>query len=74
MTTKVHPTRQDISAIKEDSDLMCSRKVAKELIDRLVRGVEPQTGDGRPFYIFAAEKRGVRIRLVRTLAPETTGS
>jgi hypothetical protein len=74
MATKVQSKRQDISSITEESDLMCSRKLARELIGQLLRGVEPQTGDSRPFYIFSIEKRVVRIRLVRTPAPATTGS
>jgi hypothetical protein len=74
MAIHLLPERQDIPAIAEDSDLICSRELARELIGRLASGMEPQTGDGRPFYIFSAEKRRVRIRLVRTPEPATTGS
>jgi len=53
-----------IPAIPEDTDLICSWKLARQLISHLESGLDAPAGG--PLYIFSAEKRRVRIRLVRT--------
>jgi hypothetical protein len=62
------PTKAYINlpATAEDRDLICSRQVARELMGRLASAVGPLNDDGRAFYVFAAEKQRVRIRLIRS--------
>jgi hypothetical protein len=48
-----------------ESHIVCSKKVAGPLIARLMNGSEIQEGSARPLYVFSAEKRQVRITIVR---------
>ena len=51
-------------ATSPESHIICSKKVAGQLIAKLMNGCELQDGF-LPLYVFAAEKQCVRITIVR---------
>jgi hypothetical protein len=48
----------------EESEFVCSRQLAQQLLTGLIQGSEAGDGDANPLYLFAAEKRGVRITVL----------
>jgi hypothetical protein len=47
-----------------ESDFLCSKQLARQLLARLIQGQESPDGVADPIYLFAAEKRGVRITVL----------
>jgi hypothetical protein len=51
--------------VPEESHFICSEGVARQLIGNLMNGSEMQDGGANPFYVFSAEKRRVRVTVLR---------
>lgn len=51
--------------VPEESHFVCSEGVARQLIGNLMNGSEMEDGGANPFYVFAAEKRRVRVTVFR---------
>jgi hypothetical protein len=51
--------------VPEESHFICSEGVARQLIGNLMNGSEMQEGGANPFYVFSAEKRRVRVTVLR---------
>ncbi len=47
--------------LPEESQFLCSPKVARQLIGNLMKGSELRGGGSDPFYVFSAENRRVRV-------------
>jgi hypothetical protein len=51
--------------VPEESHFICSEGVARQLIGNLMNGSEMQDDGANPFYVFSAEKRRVRVTVLR---------
>jgi hypothetical protein len=51
--------------VPEESHFICSEGVARQLIGNLMNGSEMQEDGANPFYVFSAEKRRVRVTVLR---------
>lgn len=49
----------------EESHFVCSRAVARQIIGNLLNGSELRNDGADPFYVFSAEKRRVRVTIIR---------
>jgi hypothetical protein len=57
----------DPGILLEDTDFVCSKEAAQCVVTRLMKDAETKPGGDDRFYVFSAEKRGVRV----TLLPRT---
>ncbi|MCX6627646.1 MAG: hypothetical protein NTW28_08465 [Candidatus Solibacter sp.] len=55
----------------EESHFICCRKVGRQLIGNLMNGSEVQDAGTDPFFVFSAEKRRVRVTVVRSMYRRT---
>jgi len=53
------------ATVPEESHFICSAELARQLIGNLMNGSEMQEGGANPIYVFAAEKRRVRVTVLR---------
>jgi hypothetical protein len=51
--------------LPEESQFICSTKVARQLVSNLINGPEPEGCGSDAFYVFSAENRRVRVTLLR---------
>jgi hypothetical protein len=51
--------------VPEESHFICSEGVARQLIGNLMNGSEMQDDGANTFYVFSAEKRRVRVTVLR---------
>jgi hypothetical protein len=51
--------------LPDESQFICSTKVARQLIGNLMKGSELRGGGSDAFYVFSAEKRRVRVTVHR---------
>ena len=51
--------------VPEEDHFICSKELGKQLISNLMSGSETPEGTPAPMYVFSAEKRRLRITVVR---------
>jgi len=56
--------RQSLASVAGESEFICSKQLARQFINHLIRELETSTGDAEPFYLFSAEKRRVRVTIL----------